>query len=414
MRRFSIVIPLLVTISLTSLASSLTPLATAAEPELGPHLKALREVGMEGQGHRDAIRAWKQLSQAEVTQLTTILGGMKGGGKLADNWFRSVVETIAQRQLAADGALPVADLETFLADTSQSPRARRLAYELIAGVDPTAEQRLIAPLIDDPSLELRRDAIDLALKTAAARLEAGEKAEAAQEYRRVFRASRDIDQIKEVAAKLRKLDQPVDLPSHLGFVLRWHLIGPFDNVDGVGFEKVYPPENYSPENGVDLAAKLDGKLGPVRWQEYATADDFGIVDLNEAFQRPKAQAGSGYELTPEHKGAVAYAYAEFDAAADRSAEFRIGCINANKLWVNGKLLTANHVYHSGMEIDQYVATAQLIKGRNTILVKIAQNEQEDSWAQRWQFQLRICDQLGTAILSQERAAAREVKAGLRR
>ena len=90
---------------------------------------------------------------------------------------------------------------------------------------------------------------------------------------------------------------------------------------------------------------------------------------------------------------------EFDAAENRSADFRIGCINANKLWLNGALLTANQIYHSGMEVDQYVATAQLKKGRNTILVKVAQNEQEENWAQRWQFQLRVCDELGTALLT---------------
>ena len=96
------------------------------------------------------------------------------------------------------------------------------------------------------------------------------------------------------------------------------------------------------------------------------------------------------------------------------ADFRIGCINANKLWLNGALLTANQVYHSGMEVDQYVATAKLKKGRNLILVKVAQNEQEDSWAQRWQFQLRICDDIGTALLSQDRAADRSAPTRLQR
>jgi len=369
--------------------------AVAAElADLDPHLQALRAIGPEGQGHRAAIQAWKQLSQADASQLPAILGGMKGAGKLADNWFRAVVETIAQRQADGGGQLPVAALEKFLADTSQSPRARRLAYELIAQTDQTAEQRLIAPLVDDPSLELRRDAIVLALRAAEARMKAGEKEQVAQAYQQVFRSSRDLDQIKEAAAKLRELNQPVDLPRHMGFILNWKLIGPFDNTDGAGFDKVYPPELE-----VDLAATLAGKLGPVRWTDYATQDDFGIVDLNEAFRRPKTPDGKDYELTAEHKGAVAYAYAEFDAAESRSADFRIGCINANKLWLNGALLTANQIYHSGMEVDQYVATAPLKKGRNTILVKVAQNEQEENWAQRWQFQLRVCDELGTALLT---------------
>jgi hypothetical protein len=55
-----------------------------------------------------------------------------------------------------------------------------------------------------------------------------------------------------------------------------------------------------------------------------------------------------------------------------------------------------------MEVDQYVAHGKLKQGTNQILVKVCQNEQEESWAQRWQFQLRVCDELGTAVLSKNR------------
>ncbi|MCY2966027.1 MAG: hypothetical protein NT069_20755 [Planctomycetota bacterium] len=35
---------------------------------------------------------------------------------------------------------------------------------------------------------------------------------------------------------------------------------------------------------------------------------------------------------------------------------------------------------------------------------MCQNEQTDSWAQRWQIQLRVCDPTGTAVLSADRAS----------
>jgi Tfp pilus assembly protein PilF len=79
-------------------------------------------------------------------------------------------------------------------------------------------------------------------------------------------------------------------------------------------------------------------------------------------------------------------------------ELRLGCINGNKVWLNGELLTANNVYHAGSYMDQYVGRGRLKAGKNVILLKIAQNEQTESWAQRWQFQLRVCDQYGTAVL----------------
>ena len=53
------------------------------------------------------------------------------------------------------------------------------------------------------------------------------------------------------------------------------------------------------------------------------------------------------------------------------------------------------------------ARGTLRKGKNVILLKVCQNEQTDAWAQNWQFQLRICDPVGTAILAADRSAAVE-------
>ena len=39
---------------------------------------------------------------------------------------------------------------------------------------------------------------------------------------------------------------------------------------------------------------------------------------------------------------------------------------------------------------------------NVILVKACQNSQTDSWARQWDFQLRVCDPDGAAILSSNR------------
>jgi hypothetical protein len=48
--------------------------------------------------------------------------------------------------------------------------------------------------------------------------------------------------------------------------------------------------------------------------------------------------------------------------------------------------------------------ARLRAGKNVILLKVCQNEQSEDWAQTWQFQFRVCDATGTAILSADRAA----------
>ena len=45
----------------------------------------------------------------------------------------------------------------------------------------------------------------------------------------------------------------------------------------------------------------------------------------------------------------------------------------------------------------YVAPARLQKGRDTILVKVCQNDQSEAWAQNWMYQLRLTDSLGAAV-----------------
>ena len=370
-------------------ASLTTGAARAADAEIAALVAKVLAVKPMGAGHKEAAVAIRELTKADGAKLPDLLAGFDGADVLAANWLRGAVEAVAQRTLDKGGKLPIADLETFLAQTTHAPRGRRLAYELIARVDAQAETRLIPGLIDDPSLELRRDAVALALKNAEAKLAAGDKEAAAAGFRRAFRSSRDQDQVKTAAAKLRDLGDKVDLPTHYGFVMNWKLVAPFDNVGGKGFDVAYPPERE-----VDLKAEYKaehmGKESKIGWVEHATTDDYGLVDLNKALAK--------------HKGAIAYAYAEFVAPRDMEVDFRLGSDCANKVWLNSELVTSNQVYHANMVLDQYIGKAKLKKGRNQILLKIAQNEQTEAWAQDWKFQFRVCDSIGTAVLSQDRAA----------
>lgn len=379
MKAVRFVIPLI-------LMLAIAPAVQGESVKVGPLLAKLKAVGPKGAGHKEAITAWKALVTADVAQLPEILAGMDGASDLACNWIRAAADAVVQREIDRGGKLPSGQLEKFLADTSHAPRARRVAYELVALVDDTAEKRIIPTLLNDPSLELRRDAVAQALDQAADLLKEEKKDEAALAYRKAFAASRDLDQIKAATEALKKLEQKVDLPTHMGFVTAWKLIGPFDNTDKKGFDVAYEPEKE-----IDLKAEYAGKLGKVKWFDYDTKDDYGAVDLTKALDK--------------HKGAITYAYAEFLSAQERPADFRLGCINANKIWLNGELLTANNVYHANTDVDQYIAKGKLKKGKNAILLKICQNEQTEPWAQNWMFQLRVCDQIGTAILSQDRPIA---------
>jgi len=126
----------------------------------------------------------------------------------------------------------------------------------------------------------------------------------------------------------------------------------------------------------------------VKWTDFSTSDQFGKVDINLEYG--------------ELKQVVAYAHNTFQLSEDRELQFRLGCKNAWKVWLNGKLLFARDEYHRGQRIDQYVFSAKLKKGNNEILVKFCQNEQEQSWTKQWEFQLRLTDASGTAVLAGNR------------
>lgn len=359
-------------------------MAAASSPDLAPFVQALRNVQPKGKGHLAATSAWAELTeQAGVGDLPAILAGMDGAGPLAANWLRAAVDAIAERHLHANGTLPTQGLERFLAQKKHNPRARRLAFEWIARVDPAAPDRLIPNMLDDPSLELRRDAV-ARLLAAAEKAQAEQNAsEALATYRKALGPARDLDQVKTITEALKKLGHPVDLAHHYGFVQDWMLIGPFDNHGGKGFDAVYPPEE-----AVELDATYSTPEGTLRWKRHHTDDEYGAVDLNKAIGK--------------HMGAAGYAAAEFLSDRRRPIELRLGSENAIKIWLNGKLLASAEAYHANVAIDQYIGRGELEAGRNWILVKICQNELTVDWAQAWTFQLRASDSSGRAVLSMDR------------
>ena len=370
---------------------SAAAVSAATTSDLSQPIHAIRSVGPEGRGNAEASRVWKQLAGADASQLTTLLEAMDGANDLAANWLRSAVDAIVGREVSAARPLPLVALGKFLLDVRHEPRARRLAYELIARVDAVSAEKLLPGMLNDPSLELRRDAVQKVIDQAAQTFDAGNKPGATLLFQQALAFARDVEQIDGVAKKLKDLGQPVDLPAHFGFLTKWKVIGPFDNTGGKGFDVAYPPEAK-----VDFAAEYDGKSGKVRWQDFATKHDYGMVDLNKPCG--KLQGGLGY------------AYTEFISDRPQTVELRLGGKNSWKVWLNGTLLFGRDEYHRQAGIDQYRMPASLQPGRNTILVKVCQNEQVEDWTVEWEFQLRVTDSLGTPIVSSSSAHLRSAVA----
>jgi hypothetical protein len=320
----------------------------------------------------------KTLSQRPAATLLPLLQAMDRANPLAENWLRGAFEAIAARSLK-EATLPKDELEHFALDRAHAPQPRKLAFDWLVRIDPSAANRLIPGMIEDPSSEFRRLGAQRLIDAAKKAAEDKDVAKSKALYLQAFNAALDPDQLDLVFDELTKLGEKPDLKQRLGLLGDWWLIGPFDHRAGIGFDAVYPPEEE-----IDLQKKYTGQVGEVAWNKKESDHRHGTLDLNKLIGR--------------HKGAVVYAYREFETDEPGEVEIRLGTPNGWKLWVNGELLFAHEEYHLMSLMDQYRAHAYLKPGVNTILLKICQNEQPEDWAQEWNFQVRVCDSSGAAVL----------------
>ncbi|MDE0637049.1 MAG: sigma-70 family RNA polymerase sigma factor [Candidatus Poribacteria bacterium] len=157
-----------------------------------------------------------------------------------------------------------------------------------------------------------------------------------------------------------------------GFVTEnaWMVLGPFDNAGGIGYDTAYIPEDITQ---INLNAKYDGLNGTASWQK--CTDD--TQDGNIRF---------GKDLD----WCVAYAFATVTSPDEREVQFRFDSDDQGKVWLNGVEVYVHTKSHSA-EIDRYTVPVTLKQGKNSILVKVC--EEEEGWG----FYLRITDQNGQAF-----------------
>ena len=147
----------------------------------------------------------------------------------------------------------------------------------------------------------------------------------------------------------------------------WMILGPFDNVDRIGFNTEYIPENL-PQ--IDTTVKYDGKIGQVSWRK--CPDDF--ID--------------GYiRILPDVDWSVAYAFATVHSPDERKVEFRFDSDDQGKVWVNGIEVHA-HTRTYATDIDRDIIPVTLFPGKNSILIKVCEETRGSG------FYLRITDENG--------------------
>lgn len=155
-----------------------------------------------------------------------------------------------------------------------------------------------------------------------------------------------------------------------GHLVRWQLLGPFDNRDNVGMRTTYPPE------------QADGPAGPfvgkggrtVAWQPYGGRSLMGYVDLKEA-------------LSPE-PGCVGYATCELRSPTEREGWLELGSDGWLQVWLNGERVhdrDADRVAAPGQDL----VPVRLRAGSNALLLKVGR-----AGGDGWGFLCRLTDPRG--------------------
>ena len=348
-------------------------------------IQSIQSVGKKGQNSTKAIQAWNKLVKKGPDALVPILTGISDDEPIAANYLRSAFETIAEQSRSPEEL--TGDLERFVISTKQSGIARRLAYEWLTKLDSSAPERLLPKMLNDPGAELRRDAVAVLLESAKVDLKDEKKDKARATFNKALKYARDRDQVQEIAKSLAKLGKGVNLTDHFGFITDWYVIAPFDSTGGKGFNITYPPEKK-----VDLSIAYKGKgNNTAKWSresvkvdaEETKLENLGVVDLND--------------IIGDLHGVVAYGYTVVESPKSQPVQIRAASNNAVRMYLNGKEIYFREEYHHGTRMDQHIGKGMLKKGRNEILIKVCQNEQEETWAQQWSFSLRVTDDLGAAI-----------------
>src|SRR5207244_4039315 len=115
---------------------------------------------------------------------------------------------------AAEANSLLATIKAIGREGSGNVEAARAWQELV---------RLRPGMLHDPSLELRRDAVELVLKNAREHLDRADKPGATAAYRKALSGARDRDQVDLIAKELKTLGVEIDLAAHFGSIRQWLL-----------------------------------------------------------------------------------------------------------------------------------------------------------------------------------------------
>ena len=137
---------------------------------------------------------------------------------------------------------------------------------------------------------------------------------------------------------------------------KWHMIGPFPNVNMAGHD-----QPYGPERGIDLKRTHTGKNNQqVPWKETAYKD---------------GEINSLLVFGDQNDNSTAYVYREITASAPTDLPVSLGSDDSIKVFLNGQVVHSENTSRPAAP-DQAQITLKLKPGKNDLLIKIGNGNGE--------------------------------------
>lgn len=210
-------------------------LPAGGKTSVSEFISTLTAIQSKGVGNNKAVEHWEAVSTLPSSAIPKLLTAMNKANDLGDNWIRSAVSEILDRE---EDSFPEKEILAFLKDNQNTGSSRMFAFEIIQDKKTAFALSLTPGFIDDPEPSLRHLAIENILLSARG----SEKPKRAKAlYEKVLAKGRDADQIKEASEALEEAGETIDIQSLMGFLHDWQTVGPFDNTGRKGFNTPFPP-----------------------------------------------------------------------------------------------------------------------------------------------------------------------------
>ena len=339
----------------------------------------------------DAYKAVENREKADIAYTQWVEFRQKEIDRSGENWdYYQLASELLRKGIMPEKALEFIDRVTQMHSGSYHAAMLGQAYLLngeyeksaenfkraLAGEDSPFEASLVWSSLEEASKTVKDDEGFMQLMevlTETVPLDANERMHANLVFSTFYRERNQPEEAERYVEKSGVVPERA-----------WWVLGPFDNVGGVDYNKVDIPEDVVE---IDKTVAYEGKDGKISWKQEVDETFDGYVDFAPIFgfgELDQVLTGAR-KPNPELDTVLAYAWATVNSSDERQARIWISTFNNAKIWFNGKKVSTIDRELQFTHDDHHAVPVTLRAGKNSILVKLAGRQ----WG--WGFHLWLTD-----------------------